>query len=82
MKLTVEFWTLNSEADFVKLGELRFDGEKITATSSALRNVLREPLTLRDGKAVSPAKDPEQFMRSLWRQYKSPYFTASKARRS
>ncbi len=80
MKLTVEFWTLNSEADPVKLGELRFDGEKITATTRALERVLREPISLPKGGVLHATTDPFRFMESLCFHYKSAYFSASKAR--
>ena len=82
-KLTVDFWTLNSEADSEKVGALRFDGEKITATTPVLEKVLREPIILpRGGGTLHATTNPVRFMESLCFHYKSPYFCASKARRS
>jgi hypothetical protein len=83
MNLRVEFHGLDGNANAVKLGELRFDGEKITATAKALERVLREPIILpKSGGTLHATTDPVRFMESLCFHYKSPYFMASKARRS
>ena len=81
MKLTVDIHALNRDAGDVKVGEIRFDGEKIT-TSSADKLLMRMagvPIEV-DAKVIDPDKEPERFVRNLWQHYFSPYLRAMKAR--
>jgi hypothetical protein len=79
MKLTVEFHSWKGAMKPEKIAELVWDGEKFTGSGTKMM-FFGEPIKLRDsGQIVTTESDPELFMRSLWLQYKSPYFMATKA---
>jgi hypothetical protein len=81
MKLKVDIYELDGRANDTKVGEIRFDGEKITASSTdiLLTRMAQTPIEA-NGKQIDPAKEPERFVRNLWQHYRSPYLRAMKAR--
>jgi hypothetical protein len=87
MKLTVGIQKIDEKGNSVREGELHFDGKKtITidpADSVMLQNIAATPLMWpgpdRPDPPVDPKKDPETFMKNLWRSYRSPYCQALKA---
>src|SRR5206468_4120108 len=82
MKLKVDIYILNRDAEDVKAGEIIFDGEKITASndSDLMRAIASIPIELDwSGKYIDPEKEPERFVRNLWRRYFHPYLRAMKA---
>ena len=46
--------------------------------NEALQGIAHNPIEI-DGKTIDPAKEPELFLRLLYRIYHSPYFRAMKA---
>src|SRR5206468_32290 len=80
MKLKVDIYELDGEANDVKVGEVRFDGEKITTSSDdkLLTRMAGVPIEV-NGKEIDPDKEPERFVRNLWQHYFGPYLRAMKA---
>jgi hypothetical protein len=81
MKLRVDIYALNRDAEDVKVGEIRFDGETITTSSTdkLLMRMASVPIRA-NGKQIDPDAEPERFVRNLWQEYSSPYLRALKAR--
>jgi len=80
MKLTVDIYELDGAANDVKVGEIRFDGEKIITSSDdkLLMRMAGVPIEV-DGKVIDPEHEPEKFIRNLWQHYFGPYLRAMKA---
>jgi hypothetical protein len=81
MKLTVTFYHLNpGTARSEVAGHLVWDGRKIKPSeeSVVLKNILAQPVEVHTEK-IDHKKEPEKFMRNLWRMYRSPYLQAMKA---
>ena len=82
MKLRVDIYELDGEANDVKVGEIRFDGEKITVSDSKsllLTRMASIPIEINWQEIIDPDKEPERFVRNLWQHYFSPYLRAMKA---
>lgn len=82
MKLTANIYELDGEANDTKVGEIQFDGERITTSNSKsllLTRMASVPIEVK-GKVIDPDKEPERFVRNLWQHYHSPYLRAMKAR--
>lgn len=83
MKLTVvvSIYGLNKTGKDEKIGDIIYDGEKITTSSNSrlLKYIATEPITLRDMKQVKPDEEPEKFMRSLYLAYHGSYVRAMRA---
>src|SRR2546430_3693692 len=80
MKLKVDIYELDREANDVKVGEIRFDGERITTSSTdkLLMRMASVPIEV-NWKPIDPDEEPERFIRNLWQHYHSPYLRAMKA---
>jgi hypothetical protein len=68
--------------DQVVDGTISWNGSAFSISSDGLRWILREPILVSGASGLRKvyAKDaPEEFMRNLWKHYKSAYFNASKA---
>jgi hypothetical protein len=87
MKLSVGIRKIDEKGDSVREGDLHYDGKKTITVNPAesvmLQNIATTPLTWpgidRPAKPIEPTKDPEEFMKNLWRGYRSPYCQALKA---
>jgi len=83
--LRVEVREINNGVDG-KTGEIRWDGQCMTADppeSAVLQNIMHDPIYIwENGKKfeLRPSNHPEQFLRSLYRCYCSPYLRCLKAR--
>lgn len=82
MRLTVGIYASNAQGQVGKVGELQYDGKRIThkpADKQMLARIARTPLKiLGQPKPIDPKQEPERFMRNLWQRYRSPYLTALK----
>ena len=82
MKLTVGIYAPDTQGRISKVGELSYNGRKITATppdKPLLVGLMRTPIkVLEHPRPIDPRREPELFMRSLWQRYRSPYLTAMK----
>ena len=81
MKLTVDIYALNRDAEDVKVGEILFDGKRITAAGEEplMKRIASVPIVAK-GERIDPDKEPERFVRNLWQEYRSPYLRAMKPR--
>lgn len=86
MNLTVGIHKIDKQGNSVREGELHYNGKTITTDppdSVMLKNIattlLTWPGTEAPEKPIDPKKDPEDFMKNLWRSYRSPYCQALKA---
>jgi hypothetical protein len=85
MKLSVAIHTLDLKGHNMKVGDLLWDGKQITAKAltkdgeTMLRSVMIEPIKRPGEDLIDPKKEPENFMRNLWRMYRSPYLQALEA---
>ena len=71
-RITVSVFILNTDAETVKAGEIRWDGKKITISdedSLQLKRAATFPIWLEGGRVVWPQDEPELFMRSLHLMY-------------
>jgi hypothetical protein len=78
VKLSVAICGRNNEVK----GEIVWDDARIAATGSPrVSRAARDPIAPWGikRKIIKPDEQPEQFMRSLWLVYRSPYFRATKA---
>jgi hypothetical protein len=80
MKLTVGIYAANTQGQVGKVGEIHYDGKRITAKPAdtpMLVRMAKTPLKLLgEPKPIDPKKEPERFIRSLHLRYRSPYLTA------
>jgi len=81
MKLSADIYALDGKANDTKVGEIRFDGEKITTSnrSTLLTRMASVPIEV-NWKVIDPEQEPERFVRNLWQHYHGAYLRAMKAR--
>jgi hypothetical protein len=85
MKLSVAIYTLDLKGHNMKVGDLLWDGKQITAKPLTkdgkvmLNTVMTEPIKRPGEELIDPKTEPENFMRNLWRMYRSPYLQALEA---
>jgi hypothetical protein len=89
MKLSVAIYAADTRRHapytVVKRGEIRWDGKQLSAAPDRpsdlllLNNIIAYPFHFPGEPPIDPKKEPERWLRNLWRMYRSPYLTAMKA---
>jgi hypothetical protein len=87
--LTVQVYELDKQANFVRVGAIRWDGHRLTASNKepVLQLIMHEPIDLPPiarknpglRERLHPADDPERFIRCLHWCYHLPYLNVSEA---
>jgi hypothetical protein len=79
MRMTVGVYAPNPQGQVGKVGEIQYDGKRITvkpADNPMLKRIATTPLKLLgQEKPVDAKREPEKFMRRLHERYRSPYLT-------
>jgi hypothetical protein len=89
MKLSVGIYSADTRRNppytVVKRGEIRWDGKQLSAAPDRPSDMVLlatsspTPFYFPGEPPIDPKAEPERWLRSLWRMYRSPYLTAMKA---
>lgn len=80
--MKVRITVMNERVVVVRHRAITLRGGRLEITpndDTLLQNLITEPIDLQDGTGdrVVPAREPERFLRNLWRVYKGSYVHAS-----